>query len=55
MQRLLVSKKDLKEFGVPYSFSHIARLEAAGRFPKRKPSVKAAWTGRMGLHEVRRS
>jgi prophage regulatory protein len=32
----LVSKKELKSlFGVPYSFQHIARLELAGRFPKR--------------------
>jgi prophage regulatory protein len=32
----LISKKDLKVvLGIPYSFQHIARLEAAGRFPKR--------------------
>lgn len=32
----LVSKKELKSlFGIPYSFAHIARLEAAGNFPKR--------------------
>jgi len=32
----LVSKKELKSvMGVPYSHAHIARLEAAGRFPKR--------------------
>ncbi len=32
----LVSKKELKSlFGIPYSFVHIARLEAADKFPKR--------------------
>ena len=32
----LVSKRQLREIcGIPYSFAHIARLEAAGRFPKR--------------------
>jgi prophage regulatory protein len=32
----LVSKKELKSVcGIPYSFQHIARLEKAGRFPKR--------------------
>lgn len=32
----LISKKDLKAvLGIPYSFQHIARLEAAGKFPKR--------------------
>ena len=36
MPQKLVSKKELKSlFGIPYSFQHIARLEAAGRFPKR--------------------
>ncbi len=35
LERLLVSKKDLRTLGIPYSFAHIARLEAAGRFPKR--------------------
>jgi len=36
MTQKLVSKKELKiVFGVPYSFQHIARLEAAGQFPKR--------------------
>jgi prophage regulatory protein len=35
IERLLVSKKDLRALGIPYSFAHIARLEAAGRFPKR--------------------
>ncbi|MGH6870023.1 MAG: helix-turn-helix transcriptional regulator [Rhizomicrobium sp.] len=34
--RLLVSKKELKSVcGIPYSPQHIARLEAAGKFPKR--------------------
>ena len=32
----LVNKKELKiVYGIPYSFAHIARLEAAGLFPKR--------------------
>jgi len=34
--RKLVSKKELKTvLGIPYSFQHIARLEAAGKFPQR--------------------
>jgi len=32
----LITRKQLKsDFGVPYSFQHIARLEAAGQFPRR--------------------
>ncbi len=32
----VVSKKELKTVcGIPYSPQHIARLEAAGRFPRR--------------------
>jgi len=32
----IVSKKELKTIlGIPYCPQHIARLEAAGRFPKR--------------------
>jgi len=32
----IVSKKELKSIcGIPYSPQHIARLEAAGKFPKR--------------------
>ena len=32
----LVSKKELRSvYGIPYSPQHIARLEHAGRFPKR--------------------
>jgi prophage regulatory protein len=32
----VVSKKELKSrVGIPYSPQHIARLEAAGQFPKR--------------------
>jgi prophage regulatory protein len=32
----VVSKKELKSVcGIPYSPQHIARLEAAGKFPKR--------------------
>lgn len=35
-ERRLVSKKELKSLlGIPYSPQHIARLEAAGKFPKR--------------------
>jgi len=34
--RKLVTKKDLKlVYGIPYSFTRIARLEAAGQFPKK--------------------
>lgn len=36
MNMKLVSKKDLKlTYGIPYSLQHIARLEAAGKFPPR--------------------
>ena len=35
IERLLVSKKELKELGIPYCPQHIARLETAGLFPKR--------------------
>ena len=35
-EKQLVSKKELKTvLGIPYSFQHIARLEKAGKFPKR--------------------
>lgn len=35
-QKRLVSKRELKSvLGIPYSPQHIARLEAAGQFPKR--------------------
>ena len=46
MTQKLVSKKELKSvFGVPYSFAHIARLEAAGDFPKRVRlgACRVAW------------
>ena len=46
MTRKLVSKKELKAtYGVPYSFAHIARLEAAGLFPKRIKlgACRVAW------------
>jgi prophage regulatory protein len=46
MTQKLVSKKELKiVFGVPYSFAHIARLEAAGQFPKRVRlgACRVAW------------
>ncbi|MEP2829657.1 MULTISPECIES: AlpA family phage regulatory protein [Alphaproteobacteria] len=35
-EKQVVSKKELKSVcGIPYSGQHIARLEAAGQFPKR--------------------
>jgi prophage regulatory protein len=35
-EKQVVSKKELKTVcGIPYSGQHIARLEAAGAFPKR--------------------
>ena len=46
MTQQLVTKKELKiVFGVPYSFAHIARLEAAGQFPKRVRlgACRVAW------------
>jgi prophage regulatory protein len=46
MTQKLVSKKELKSvFGVPYSFQHIARLEAAGQFPQRirLGACRVAW------------
>jgi prophage regulatory protein len=46
MTQRLVTKKELKSlFGVPYSFAHIARLEAAGQFPKRirLGACRVAW------------
>jgi len=35
IDRKLVSKKELKSLGIPYSFQHIARLEKARQFPQR--------------------
>lgn len=36
MERKLISKKELESvYGIPYCFAHIARLGAAGQFPKR--------------------
>ena len=46
MTRKLVSKKELKSvYGVPYCPAHIARLEAAGSFPKRVAlgACRVAW------------
>ena len=46
MTRKLVSKKELKSvYGVPYCFAHIARLEVAGKFPKRVVlgACRVAW------------
>jgi prophage regulatory protein len=44
--RKLISKKELKtHLGIPYSFAHIARLEAAGKFPRRVKlgACRVAW------------
>ena len=46
MTQRLVTKKELKSlFGVPYCSPHIARLEAAGQFPKRirLGACRVAW------------
>lgn len=46
MTRKLASKKELKSvYGIPYCFAHIARLEAAGEFPKRIKlgACRVAW------------
>lgn len=46
MTQKLVTKKELRSlFGVPYSFAHIARLEASGQFPKRVRlgACRVAW------------
>lgn len=46
MIRKLVSKKELKSvYGIPHSFAHIARLEAASLFPKRVRlgACRVAW------------
>jgi prophage regulatory protein len=46
MARKLVTKKELKSiYGVPYCPAHIARLEAAGSFPKRVTlgACRVAW------------
>lgn len=45
LERLLVSKKELKALGIPYSFQHIARLEKAGQFPRRIQlgACRVAW------------
>ncbi len=46
LERLLISKKELKALGIPYSFQHIARLEKAGQFPKRIQlgACRVAWS-----------
>ena len=45
IDRLLVSKKELKALGIPYSPQHIARLEKSGLFPKRVQlgQCRVAW------------
>lgn len=35
MQRKLIDKKGLKDIGIPYSYTHITRLEREGEFPMR--------------------
>ena len=35
VQKRLVTKKELQQYGIPYSPVHIQRLENAGTFPKR--------------------
>lgn len=50
MQKRLITKKELRQYGIPYSFVHIQRLEDAGAFPKRiqlSPN-RVAWY----LHEI---
>jgi len=44
-KRVLVDKRGLKEMGIPYSFTHIQRLEPAGLFPKRLQlgECRVAW------------
>jgi predicted DNA-binding transcriptional regulator AlpA len=51
IQRLLVTKKDLKALGIPYSFAHIARLESKGLFPMwvKLGACRVAWQ----MHEIR--
>ena len=46
LDRLLVSKKELKTLGIPYSPQHIARLEKAGQFPQRIQlgQCRVAWS-----------
>lgn len=45
LERLLVSKKELKQLGIPYSFQHIARLEKRGDFLQRVQlgACRVAW------------
>jgi prophage regulatory protein len=55
MTQKLVSKKELKSvFGVPYSFQHIARLEAAGQFPQRVQlgACRVAWLSEEVQHWI---
>jgi prophage regulatory protein len=37
MSHVLITYRDLKAKGIPYSKPHIWRLERAGKFPKRVP------------------
>ena len=45
IERLLVSKKELKTIGIPYSPQHIARLEKAKQFPSGSRLVNAGSPG----------
>ena len=45
IERLLVSKKELKTIGIPYSPQHIARLEKAKQFPSGLRSASAGSPG----------
>lgn len=50
MQKRLITRKELRQYGIPYSFVHIKRLEDAGGFPKRiqLSQNRVAWY----LHEI---
>lgn len=51
----LVTKRELKAvYGVPYSPQHIARLEAAGQFPKRirLGQCRVAWLAKDVEHWI---
>ena len=54
IDRLLVSKKELKTLGIPYSPQHIARLEKAGQFPQRIQlgQCRVAWSYREVLEWI---
>ena len=45
LERQLITKKELRQLGIPYSFQHIARLEHSGKFPRRVQlgACRVAW------------